>query len=642
MKKSLIKIIAVICGVTAIAASAAHAADGGFAGISLDRVFDEDRTLYYVAVTDGGVFDLIADGYTQVKKAASVAQPGLYTSDNVTVLKNDSTGKCYRFVFTGQEKASDAEITDMQVSADGKLIVTGICPADKLLNVIITLPKEEFSDKAYSYEEIDKSGMERYVICAAEANRTESSAEQVLFKYQFPDNAPCGTYKIMLVGDEINLSRDIYYLSQTEIDKIVKEFNELTNKEPGEITIKALRDFTEKNYKALYLELEYYNQLSDTAKNTVAALMMSRESEYTHSDIKAEFIRSIAVAWAKDGKAIDMIIKAYPGDLKFAMYEIYGNLKNKAPVDNGIKSVNNYAELTDTLDRMTALSLLNESAPNEVSGVLKQYKQYLISDKAYEYYCQNESYCLRNITNKSFNTTDELEKAILSAKEPTVTPKPGNKDTGGGTTGSSGTGITAPSTVIPVIPQEKPVNSKLPFNDLENYQWAYTAIEHLYNNKICSGKDEVTFAPQDNILREEAVKLIINAFGIDKKADSELDFKDVGDDTWYTEYIKAAVSNKIIQGVSETEFGTGRNITRQDLAVILYRALKTSGKEIDIIIENTAVLNDLDEVSDYAAEAVDYLIKIGAINGSDGKFRPNDYITRAEAAQMIYSVIKIR
>ena len=116
----------------------------------------------------------------------------------------------------------------------------------------------------------------------------------------------------------------------------------------------------------------------------------------------------------------------------------------------------------------------------------------------------------------------------------------------------------------------------------------------------------------------------------------------MADDAWYAEFIKAAVGGKVIGGISETEFGTGSNITRQDLAVMLYRALNASGKEIDIIIDNKAVLSDLDSVSEYAREAVDYLVEIGAINGSDGKFRPNDYIMRAEAAKMIYSVIKIR
>ncbi len=640
------RIIAVMCGAMTIAAPAVRAAAGSFGDIPLDRVFDENRTLYYVEVTDGNVYDLNVDGYTQVKKADSAAQMGIYTSKNVSVLKNDSTGREYRFVFTKSQNSSGVQITGVQVSSDGKLSVSGILKTDKKLNVIITMPKEAFSDEAYDYAEIDKQNMEQYVICTAEVSGTERDSEQSLLEYQFPDDAPCGTYKVMIVGDETDASSDIYYLSQAEIDRTVKEFNELTKKKADDTGIKAVREFIQKNYKALYLELEYYNRLSDTAKDTVARLMMSREGEYAHSDIKPEFIGSVAVAWANDGKAIGDMVNAYPGNMEFAMYEKYGALKSKSLVDNSIKSAENYTDLTNKFNSMTALSLLNEAAPNEVGGILKDYKQYLISDKAYEYYCRNESVCLRNITNKNFDTTEKLEKAILSAKETTDESKSDNKGTTGGNGGRNTEktkgAVTAPSTPTVIIPQDKPSNNKLPFADLENYQWAYTAIEHLYNNKICSGKDETTFAPQDNILREEALKLIINAFAIEQSADVKINFADVPENAWYAEFVKVAVGSKIAEGISETEFGTGSNITRQDLAVMLYRALKTSGKTIDIIIDNKAVLNDLDEVSEYAVEAVDYFIEIGAITGSDGKFRPKDYITRAEAAQMIYSVIKIR
>ena len=639
MKKAWKKVMTGM-GSTALAAMfAVQAAAAGFADIPLDRVFDEDRTLYYIEAADGNIYDLDIDGYTQIKKASAAAQSGIYRLENVTVLRNDSTDKEYRFVFEVPQNNSGVKITDAQVSSDGKLSVSGICSGGKNLNAIITKPKEAFSDEAYSYDEIDKANMEQYAINAAEIS-VNSEEEQSLLEYQFPENAPCGTYKVIIIGNDINESKDVYYLSQTELERIVGEFNEIAKKEANDTNIKAMREFIEKNYKALYIELEYYNKLSDSAKNIASSLMMSKDSEYAHADIKPEFIKSIAIAWVNDGKAIDEIIKAYPNDIKIDMYEKYGTLKSKTLVDESIKSAKDYDSMVNTFNSMTALSILNEAAPNEVSGVLKAYKQYLISDKAYEYYCQNEGNCLRNITNKNFDSTEKLENAILSGALPTATPKPSGGSGGGG--GTSGGGMTAPSTPTTAIPTQKPMDNKLPFTDLENYQWAYTAIEHLYNNKICSGKDDATFAPQDNILREEAVKLIINAFGIEQNPDTKLSFEDVADDAWYAEFIKAAVNSKIADGISETEFGTGSNITRQDLAVILYRALKASGKEIDIIIDNKAVLNDLDEVSEYAKEAVDYLIEIGAITGSDGKFRPNDYITRAEAAQMIYSVIKIR
>ena len=75
---------------------------------------------------------------------------------------------------------------------------------------------------------------------------------------------------------------------------------------------------------------------------------------------------------------------------------------------------------------------------------------------------------------------------------------------------------------------------------------------------------------------------------------------------------------------------------------MIYRAVSVSGTDTEIIIEDIPQLSDLDEVSDYAKEAVDFMIRKGAINGIDGEFRPHDYATRAQTAQMLYQIIKIR
>ena len=103
-----------------------------------------------------------------------------------------------------------------------------------------------------------------------------------------------------------------------------------------------------------------------------------------------------------------------------------------------------------------------------------------------------------------------------------------------------------------------------------------------------------------------------------------------------------AFNSGVVNGVSETEFGVGKYITREDMAVMIYRAVKASGMDVEIIVENPAELSDMDSVSDYAKEAVEFMIEKGAINGINGEFRPKDYATRAQTAQMLYQIIKIR
>jgi len=161
----------------------------------------------------------------------------------------------------------------------------------------------------------------------------------------------------------------------------------------------------------------------------------------------------------------------------------------------------------------------------------------------------------------------------------------------------------------------------------------------MYINKIISGKSENKFAPADKVKREEFVKIIVNSFELTETA--EITFEDVGDE-WFREYIERGFAGGIITGLNGQKFGVGENITREDMAVIIYRAVTETGLELDIEISEKAELSDLAEVSDYAKEAVEFLISKGAINGSEGKFKPKEFASRAEAAQMIYNVIKIR
>lgn len=640
MKKKLNKAIASVVAATlsAAAANAVYAKD--FSDYSLDRVFDEDRTLYYVETSNGDIADFEIDGYTEVKKAEAAAV-GEIGAKNVTVLKNNETGTEYRFVFYIPEKISLLNITEAEVSSDGNAVVKGICGTDGKLTAVILKPEEAFSEKPYEYESINKTEMEKYVQTAFELeNISKSDEEQTLFTYSFPEGSMCGMYRVIIFGNEINEYKDIFYVSRYETERIAREFNSLAANEPTAENIGKMREYIEKNHKALYIDPKYYNKLSDVGKKMTAKLMMGRE--YTHEEIKTEFIKNLAAAWTADGNDISAVADAYPDTVRLALYEKYLALKNKSLTNDAIKAAVSYDSLCDIFNKITALSVLNESEPGNISSVIRDYKSYLISDAAYSHYTKNENACIRNIQNKSFETPEKLEAAILASK--TETPSEDNHGGGsGGGGGGSKISMTAPAEQSPVNNTGKnETYNKLPFKDIDNYMWAYTAIEHLYNNGICSGTSETEFSPQNNILREEAVKLIINAFGIEASEQTENNFTDVKGGEWYEKPVGIAVKKGIIKGISEDTFGIGENITRQDLAVIIYRAVKESAMNINIIIDNKAELSDLDDVSDYASEAVSYLIDIGAIRGTDGKFLPKNYITRAEAAQMIYSVIKIR
>lgn len=176
------------------------------------------------------------------------------------------------------------------------------------------------------------------------------------------------------------------------------------------------------------------------------------------------------------------------------------------------------------------------------------------------------------------------------------------------------------------------------FSDMENAAWAKPAVSYLAEKKIISGKSENEFCPSDNVFREEFVTMIVKAFEFEKFAE-ENRFEDVTTDKWFAEYVTAANQNGIVSGLTEEVFGAGEKITRQDMAAILYRVIEKKNIELKSVNEEVQFTDEA-EIADYAKEAVSYLQTRGVISGmEDGGFKPGEYASRAQAAQMIYKIL---
>ena len=171
------------------------------------------------------------------------------------------------------------------------------------------------------------------------------------------------------------------------------------------------------------------------------------------------------------------------------------------------------------------------------------------------------------------------------------------------------------------------------FNDLGGYEWAEEAINSLYADGIVNGVEKGRFEPARNITREEFVKLLCEAFDFGT-ANLAVTFRDVNESDWFAPYISRAVELGIVKGISEDEFGSGALISREDMAVIMYRALAVAGKSVS---GEGADFADGHTVSGYAKDSVSALAGAGIINGiGDGIFAPKSYATRAQAAVMVF------
>ncbi len=193
--------------------------------------------------------------------------------------------------------------------------------------------------------------------------------------------------------------------------------------------------------------------------------------------------------------------------------------------------------------------------------------------------------------------------------------------------GSSSGGIVASKDYI--TPSQSGATGGV-FADVPSDHWAIEFITALTEEGIISKAEN--YRPSDFITREEFVKLLVVATGAADAEAADASFTDADRDAWYMPYISAAFAKGIVTGNADGSFGIGNSITRQDAAVIFYRAMPDKR-----VIDNMLIFTDSDTVSEYAAEAVSYLANERILNGyEDGSFRPFGNLTRAESAKIIY------
>jgi hypothetical protein len=175
----------------------------------------------------------------------------------------------------------------------------------------------------------------------------------------------------------------------------------------------------------------------------------------------------------------------------------------------------------------------------------------------------------------------------------------------------------------------------LPFKDVSVNDWYYNAVKYTYFNKIISGYNSTTFAPNDKVTRGMIVTILYRMEGSPNN-DGKSRFTDVNSSEWYAKAVKWAVNNGIVHGYDGTNrFGPNDNIIRQDLAGILRNYAKYKKKNVNVTADLTK-FKDYKKVDSYANASVQWAVGKGVITGNtDGTLAPKGNATRAEAAAMI-------
>ena len=174
----------------------------------------------------------------------------------------------------------------------------------------------------------------------------------------------------------------------------------------------------------------------------------------------------------------------------------------------------------------------------------------------------------------------------------------------------------------------------LPFTDVPADRWSYPYIKQLYDAGVVSGTSATTFEPTANVTRAQFVTMIAGLAGADVSGYASGLFDDVQAGSWYAPYVNWAAANGIVSGTSATTFDPAAEISRQDMAVMLYNYAQQAG--VQLKQATVTPFTDESSIVAYALPAVQALHSAGVISGMpDGSFQPQATTTREQACVVL-------
>lgn len=170
------------------------------------------------------------------------------------------------------------------------------------------------------------------------------------------------------------------------------------------------------------------------------------------------------------------------------------------------------------------------------------------------------------------------------------------------------------------------------FDDVLPGDWCYEAVEFVAERGLFTGTSDGIFEPRGSMSRAMIVTVLHRMAGSPSGVYSS--FSDVADGLWYSEAVSWANIHEIVQGFSDGSFGPNQNVTREQIASILYRYANSIGDVSSST--DLSTYSDSADIHDYAITAMQWAVAEGIISGRpDNTLDPRGTATRAEVATML-------
>ena len=178
-------------------------------------------------------------------------------------------------------------------------------------------------------------------------------------------------------------------------------------------------------------------------------------------------------------------------------------------------------------------------------------------------------------------------------------------------------------------------DAALPFTDVADTAWYADAVQYVYENGLMTGVSESEFAPDGTATRGQIVTILWRLAG-SPVVNYAMRYADMDEGAWYGEAVRWAASTGVVTGYSESSFGPNDAITREQLAAILYRYVKTQGQGFTGMWYFPLRYDDAASISSWADEAMHWCVMKGLLNGtSETTLSPQLTATRAQLAAIL-------
>lgn len=196
-----------------------------------------------------------------------------------------------------------------------------------------------------------------------------------------------------------------------------------------------------------------------------------------------------------------------------------------------------------------------------------------------------------------------------------------------------------PTLVDPSGPDTPWVN---PFTDVSENDWFFDAVKFVNERKLFVGTTETTFAPRMAMTRGMFVTVLGTLAGVDETAAEASTFEDVNPNAYYAPYVAWAQKNGIVVGTSATTFEPNAEITREQMAIIMYNYAKYAGEDVSKTDPaGLAAFADGASVSGWAQTEMAWAVNMQLMVGSDGKLSPQNHASRAEVAEIVKNYVNV-